>query len=133
MFGPRFCPCALGAVLLLVLGGCGGQPPREPGATPPDPQVDHRPPPLPRDDTVTAHHPLLDAAGAAIERGDYDEALALLERAQRIAPDDGRVYLQMARAYLGRGDQQRARAVAERGLLYCDSAALCDELRRYAR
>jgi Tfp pilus assembly protein PilF len=66
-------------------------------------------------------------------RGDYERALALLERAQRIDPDSAEVYLGMARTHAARGDAAQARVVAERGLLYCSSAALCDALRQFTR
>ncbi len=82
---------------------------------------------------MTAHYPLLEAAEAALAAGDYASALALLERAQRIAPDDGLVYLHLARAYGALGETRRSRTAAERGLLYCDSTGLCEDLRRLSR
>jgi len=74
---------------------------------------------------------LLERAEAATARGDYEEALALLERAQRIDPDSADIYLAMARTHAARGDSARARATAERGLLYCSDSRQCAELRNY--
>ena len=124
--------CAVSAV---VLAGCAGQPAREPA---PDgtqaPSAPVGPPAAPRPDAdVTAHHRLLEAADVALAAGDYASALALLERAQRIAPDDGLVYLHLARAYRALGDARRAKTAAERGLLYCDTTRLCEDLRRLSR
>ena len=80
-----------------------------------------------------AYQPLLDRAGQAAGRGEYEEALALLERAQRIDPDSAEIYLALARTHHARGDRQQARAVAERGLLYCSGRSECDALRTYTR
>lgn len=80
-----------------------------------------------------AYQPLLAKAEEATARGDYQAALALLERAQRIDPDSAEVYLSLARAHSASGDKAQAQATAERGLLYCVSEAECDALRRYAR
>jgi Tfp pilus assembly protein PilF len=74
---------------------------------------------------------LLDKADTAAQRGDYEQALALLERAQRIDPDSGEIYLVLAKTYRAKGDDSLAAATAERGLLYCDGKAQCDALRRY--
>lgn len=92
-------------------------------------QPETRPKPAP----VAAYRPLLEKANAARSRGDYDESLALLERAQRIDPDGADIYLAMARTHQARGDKAQARAVAERGLLYCSGRSQCDALRAYAR
>ncbi|MGB1141317.1 MAG: tetratricopeptide repeat protein [Halioglobus sp.] len=82
---------------------------------------------------VAAYQPLLDQAVAARNRGDYEQSLVLLERAQRIDPDNPDIYLAMAKTHSARGDKAQATAVAQRGLLYCSGAAQCDALRRYAR
>ena len=121
--------------LVLVLAGCAGQPSREPPPTGTEkPPVPVSPPASPRPDSaVTAHHQLLKGAEAALAAGDDASALALLERAQRIAPDDGLVYLHMARAYRALGEPRRSKTAAERGLLYCDSNGLCEELRRLSQ
>ena len=72
---------------------------------------------------------MLAKAEQATQRGDYEQALALLERAQRIDPDSAEVYLCMAQTHRARGNAAQARATAERGLLYCSTEALCDALR----
>lgn len=79
-----------------------------------------------------AYQPLLDRAAQAKNRGDYEQALALLERAQRIEPDSADIYLAISETHLARGDESQCRASAERGLLYCDSARQCEALRRLA-
>jgi len=81
----------------------------------------------------SAWQPLLVKAEQATGRGDYEQALALLERAQRIDPDSAEVYLGMAKTHHARGDKIQARVTAERGLLYCSSQRQCDALRRYVR
>ena len=91
-------------------------------------------PPRPVDPPASAAwSPLLTNAEQATARGDYEQALALLERAQRIDPDSAEVYLRMASTHLARGDAAQARASAERGLLYCRGSAQCDALRVYTR
>jgi thioredoxin-like negative regulator of GroEL len=80
-----------------------------------------------------AYLPLLEKATQARQRGDFDEALALLERAQRIDADSAEIYLAMAQTHSERGDVGQARAVAERGLLYCRNTRQCDALRAYTR
>jgi tetratricopeptide (TPR) repeat protein len=82
---------------------------------------------------TAAYQPLIEKAAQARQRGDFEEALALLERAQRIDADSAEIYLAMAETHSARGDAGQARAVAERGLLYCRSATQCDALRQYAR
>jgi Flp pilus assembly protein TadD len=132
-----------GAVLaiLLVVAGCSTTPPAQPPAPapivkPPAPTV-VKPAPVPQPPPArpagpsasAAWQPLLAKADAATQHGDYEQALALLERAQRIDPASGEVYLSMARTQLAKGDAAKARATAERGLLYCATDALCDALR----
>ncbi len=81
----------------------------------------------------TAWTPLLAKADQATNSGDYEQAMALLERAQRIDPDSAEVYLGMAKTHSAKGDDIQARATAERGLLYCSGKTQCDALRGYAR
>lgn len=83
--------------------------------------------------TARAYGPLLARAEVATGQGDYDQALSLLERAQRIDPDNARIYLELARTYAAQGRQQRARSMAERGLLYCRSERECEALRAFVR
>jgi len=125
---------------LVLLGACAGapqappvvekgepeyrvpQPPAAPAPTPPE-----RAPEAP----VAAGGALLAQASAARERGDYEHALAYLERAQRIDPHNAAVYLDLARTHTAAGHREQARSIAERGLLYCTSRAQCDALRAF--
>lgn len=102
----------------------------EPAPRQPDPA-----PPRHADDpnAVAAYGPLLDKAEAATARGDYEQALAYLERAQRIDPDSAEIYLALAQTHAARGDTTQARATAERGLLYCSGQQQCEALRAYVR
>lgn len=100
----------------------------KPPATSPQGRPANTPAPL-----NAAYQPLLDKAQQARTRGDYEESLALLQRAQRIDPDSAEIYLAMAQTHQARGDNSQARAVAERGLLYCNGNRECDALRAYTR
>lgn len=80
---------------------------------------------------IAAYGPLLTEAKNATARGDYEHALTLLERAQRIDPDNPEIYLAMAVTHDARGDFSQAQASAERGLLYCSGGDHCDSLRAY--
>jgi len=112
-----------------------------PVVTPPAPEVvtpprAPQPPPPARPASPSASaawQPLLAKAEQATQRGDYEQALALLERAQRIDPDSGEVYLSMAKTHQAKGDAVQARIMAERGLLYCTTEALCNALRAFTR
>jgi tetratricopeptide (TPR) repeat protein len=75
----------------------------------------------------------VDRAAQATARGDYERALALLERAQRIDPESAEIYLQLARTHQARGNAAQARAMAERGMLFCRGPTECDALRAYLR
>ncbi len=104
--------------------GGSSAPPTAPSPTP-------VPPPPPGAEAPYAD--LVSRAEGARSAGDYDQALALLERAQRIDPDSAAIYLALAETHRERGDQSQARATAERGLLYCTSRAQCDALRAYTK
>ncbi len=127
--------------LVLVLAGCStfsGQAPApapgQPTAPVPPPVPAPQPPARPpQPSTSSAWKPLVQKAEQAAARGDYEQALALLERAQRIDPESGDIYLQMARTHLARGDTSQSRATAERGMLYCSSNAQCNALRKLVR
>jgi tetratricopeptide (TPR) repeat protein len=80
-----------------------------------------------------AYGALLQQAEQAKSKGDYEQALSLLERAQRIDPDSGEVYLHLARTYQAKGDVVMQRATAERGLLYCNGSSECNALRALSR
>jgi len=135
--------------LLILLAACSTYTP--PASTPapveqPEPEPEPKPkvatppaklpqtPPRPATPSASAAlQPLLAKAAQATERGEYEQALALLERAQRVDPDSAEVYLGMAQTHQARGNAAQARATAERGLLYCASEAQCNALRAYTR
>lgn len=127
--------------LVLVLAGCStfsGQAPApapgQPTAPVPPPVPAPQPPARPpQPSTSSAWKPLVQKAEQAAARGDYEQALALLERAQRIDPESAEIYLQLAQTHRARGDASQARATAERGLLYCSGKTECDALRAYTR
>jgi tetratricopeptide (TPR) repeat protein len=137
--------CALLVVTLTVTGcsvyslpGSGPPPVETPAGEPVErvpvtPPVASPAPPVQEQGATAAYAPLLAWAEEASQRGDYEQALALLERAQRIDPDSAEVYLAMARTHDRRGDPARARATAERGLLYCGDPGQCAALRHYTR
>ncbi|MCB1679519.1 MAG: tetratricopeptide repeat protein [Halioglobus sp.] len=104
-----------------------------PPATSPPVTAPQTPRPPAEPATRAAYQPLLDRAEAATVGGDYEQALALLQRAQRIDPGSAQIYLGMARTHRARGDNAQSRATAERGLLYCRATAECDALRAYTR
>ena len=107
---------------------------KAPTTSPAPPVTPPRPPAQPpQPSTAGAWQPLLKKAQQAAARGDYEQALALLERAQRIEPTAGAIYLQQAQVHRARGDTAQARSTAERGLLYCDSTQQCDALRALNR
>ena len=90
--------------------------------------------PTPGSGTGTA--PENSASAGLIERarqarlvGDYGLASGLLQRAQRIDPRNGLVYLELSRLYQDQGDIGGARSAAERGLLYCNEET-CRRLRQ---
>ena len=130
-------------ILALVLTACGtnpyslpkvetGEPAGEttdPAPQPPAPKPESPPP----ESATSANNALLARAEEARSEGDYDRALAYLERAQRIDPDDAGVYLALAQTHDAAGNSSQAKAVAERGLLYCQQQKLCDALRAYTR
>jgi Flp pilus assembly protein TadD len=106
---------------------------RPPVAPPGAAQPDAAQPDAAQPDAVHAYSGLLGKARAASAQGDYDGAIALLERAQRIDPDSAELYLELARTYMAQGRTDQARATASRGTLYCRSAAECAALRELAR
>lgn len=130
-----------GAALCLVLfvAGCstysapGSAPAPPPPPSAPAPQPPPTPPRPPQPSTTSAWKPLVEKAQQARQRGDIEQALALLERAQRIDPESAEIYLELASTHQARGDMAQARATAERGMLFCRSAAECNALRAFLR
>ena len=125
---------------VLLLGACSTG--REGGPAPVEQRPDYTPttkpitPAKPAEKkggatTSTAAQGLMNKAEQAAENGDYEQALALLERALRIDPDNGELYLALASTYTRKGDTAMAKATAQRGMLYCRGAVQCDALRRY--
>jgi Tfp pilus assembly protein PilF len=86
-------------LVTLSLAGCSSYTPTEPAPAPVEKKPDYTEvkPRQPEPSTTAAYQPLLDKAEQARQRGDYEQALALLERAQRIDADSADVYLAMAR------------------------------------
>ncbi|MDH4041925.1 MAG: tetratricopeptide repeat protein [Gammaproteobacteria bacterium] len=130
--------------LALALAGCASvgtsptpTPPavkHPPAPTPPPPVSAPQPPARPpQPSTSSAWQPLVQKAEQATARGDYEQALALLERAQRIDPESGEIYLQLARTQRAKGDAAQARATAERGMLFCSGSSQCNALRALTR
>ena len=114
---------------LLALAACSAPPVREADLPPAGSTTSPVPPPQP-DTGASAVTGLLADARTACDRGDYNTATAKLQRAQRVAPRDARVYLEFAYLHTLRNQPDRAKAMAERGLLYCKKNA-CDQLKKY--
>jgi len=144
MMHERVLPRLAAVALALVMAGCAGVDTRDtppapvvtppPTVSPPAPVAPPPPPARPPQPSVSgAWLPLVNKAEQATARGDYEQALALLERAQRIDPESAEIYLQLARTHRARGDLAQARATAERGMLFCGSKAQCDALRAFTR
>jgi tetratricopeptide (TPR) repeat protein len=133
----------LALVGVLLLAGCsttgqspdsGPAPIEEPGytdVTEPETPVQPAPPAAPSEPVNSAVKNLMDKAESATGNGDYEQAIALLERAQRIDADSGEIYLALAKTYTAKGDMGMASAAAERGMLYCRGSSQCGELRAY--
>jgi len=124
--------------LVLLLGGCAVGPEPIPPETPEASRrsSDTPTPAIPSPGGVVAPpatspvERLLTDARELREAGDLPACFARLERALRIAPQDARIYLELARTHLEAGHSARASASAERGLLYCQGSS-CRELRRF--
>lgn len=127
--------------LPVFLSACGTNPYSLPKVETAEPSYEESKPaqaPAPREAvaepaTSGAHSGLIAKASEARSRGDYDQALAYLERAQRIDPDNAEIYLALAQTHDAAGNGGQAGAVAERGLLYCNGSRQCDALRAYTR
>jgi tetratricopeptide (TPR) repeat protein len=126
--------------MMLLLGACSTVPDRDPApvekkpvsAPAPAAPTPTQPPSPQRPPINSAAQSLMDKAGVESDAGNYEQALALLERALRIAPDGGEIYLALAQTYSLKGDTAMANAAAQRGMLYCSGRAQCDALRKYS-
>lgn len=87
-------------------------------------QTDDVPIPKP----VAAAERLQAQAASAYEAGDFSRALALLERAQRMAPRDGSIYLDMATAHRAGGRTNLACQFARKGLSVPVTGEVADAL-----
>ncbi|AQA17005.1 hypothetical protein BST95_01025 [Halioglobus japonicus] len=135
-------PVVIARVLLgasiVALAACGTNPyslPKiesgEPSYEDTSPPEAPEPAPTPAPDSSTGsggHNVLIDRAVQARSSGDADRALGYLQRAQRIDPDDAEIYLELARTHAVLGNTAQAKAVAERGLLYCSGSRQCNAL-----
>lgn len=127
---------------ILLAAGCGTLPQGESVPVEKDPEYTEveapkppitpsQPVPLAKPSITDAAQNLIKKAARAAREGDYEQAIALLERALRIGPDRPEVYLSMAKTYKAKGDSSMASATAERGMLYCSGARQCEALRAY--
>lgn len=126
--------------MMLLLGACSTLPDSGPAPverrsepvpettvpTPAQPSSPKRPP------VNSAAQNLMGKAEIELDAGNYEQALALLERALRIDPDSGEIYLALVKTYSLKGDAAMASATAQRGMLYCTGRAQCDALRAYS-
>jgi tetratricopeptide (TPR) repeat protein len=117
---------------LVLLAGCASGPTPVPPDSPPagsgspsapTPAAPRRTAPPPG----SAVDALLEDARVLRREGRIEASLSRLERALRIAPERAEVYLELARSHRAAGQDGRATATAERGLLYCQ-ARMCAEL-----
>jgi tetratricopeptide (TPR) repeat protein len=111
--------------LLLLLSACAAPPLLPPEPPPEEDAATAEPPPVLRPEDLQRESPaadnaavttLLARADALAARGDSNAAIAAAERAQRLAPRDPRVYLQLARLRLDRGEFGQAEQLALKGL-----------------
>ncbi len=137
---PEFRRGLLLLALSVFLSACGTNPYSLPKVETAEPSYEEPAPgptPAPREPArepatpTGAHSGLIARASEASSSGDYDQALAYLERAQRIDPDNAEIYLALAQTHAAAGNGDQASAVAERGLLYCNSSLQCDALRSF--
>lgn len=90
-------------------------------------------PESPASESTAADNSLISRAEASVASGDFEQALALLERAQRIDPTNANIYLALARTYFAKGDFRLAQATAERGLLFCRNDRQCNQLQAFTK
>ena len=139
----RQSPALLLCLAGLLLAGCAEQPRYRPSpVTWPDQEegsssspTDKAPESVyqPSDAGSGAVDELLLSARSDMRAGRSNVAVASLERALRIAPDNADIYLALAEVYLERGDSELAQNIAGRGLLYCTGREQCRQLGKLAR
>jgi uncharacterized protein HemY len=93
-------------------------PPATPTPTPPVPPTPAPTPPAAPRPAPSVTLALVEESDAARARGDYDKAVALLERAIRIEPDRPELWLSLAKAHLAQGDYAAAEQLARKSLLF---------------
>ena len=123
---------ALVIFALAALAGCASGPspvpPESPAAGSGSPSAPTPAAPRPTaPPSISAVDTLLAQARSLREEGRVEASLSRLERALRLAPERADVYLELARSHRVAGQDARATATAERGLLYCQ-ARVCAEL-----
>lgn len=96
-------------------------PPREvpapvPPPAPPPPVLEPAPPPPPPPPSATATAALLAQSRTQAAAGNFPLATATLERALRIDPRDGRLWLELGRLKLRQGDRTQAHSMGQRAL-----------------
>ncbi len=126
------CRYLLLLMVMALLAACGTADIRAPSVPEPQAPVGQEAPVKTEPADGLAADALRSEAREAALQGHFERALALLERAHRLQPDDPSVYLELANVYRRLGDEKMAQATAQRGLLYCDKARTCDRLRDYA-
>ena len=115
-------------LLVVMLTGCATAPPQgrvadKPGAMPAVPEATKQKPaarkPLmivSRIEPTPAVKRVIAQAGEARQQGHYDQALLLLDRAQRMAPKTGEVYLEMAKVNRQAGKLAKAEQLCLKAL-----------------
>ena len=84
----------------------------------PAPPVTPAPPPAAPKPAPSVTLALVEQSDLARAQGDYDKAVALLERAIRIEPDRPELWLGLAKAHLAQGDYAGAEQFARKSLLF---------------
>ncbi len=112
----------------VLLAACAGQQPAPAGAPAPpidpqmEPDADPPPPPpaapapRPRSDTSAPTLALLRQSERSAENGDVAAAIAYVERAIRLNPQDGTLWLRLAQLHLDAGEPAAAEQFAHKAL-----------------
>lgn len=115
-------------LLALLLGACAGS---GPPAAPPPPTVQEPPPPSTAPtstsasaaSTYSATLALLNRAEQSASSGELDEAAALVERAIRIEPRRGDLWLRLGELTFQQSHYEQAEQFARKGLLFLQSGS----------